>query len=563
MEISITEANARLTGPGTMFQMDETVIRGIPTKVWKAAPPSLRTVLDISRAHGSKDYLVYEDDRISFAEHYRRAATLAQRMVNDYGIQKGDRVALAMRNLPEWPMVFWATVSIGAVIVPLNAWWTAEELEYGLSDSGAKLLFCDGERMERITPLLPRLKQLQGVVVARHTGEIPAAVRHFNDVLGELPDKAVLPPATIAPDDDATIFYTSGTTGKPKGALGTHRNICQNLISGAFLRLRAGILRGDPPGSGLPTVAPSMLLSVPLFHVTGCHGFLCGITIAGGKLVMMYKWDPVRAIELIEQEKISTFGGVPAMVWQVLECPELPKHDLSSVTHVAYGGAPAAPELVRRIKETFPKVEPGNGYGMTETSALCTSNSAEEYLRKPDSVGCPAPVTEIKIVNSEGRQLPAGAVGELWVKGPNVVKGYWNKPEATAETFTDGWLHTGDLARIDEEGYLYIVDRAKDMLIRGGENIYCVEVEDALYSHPAVMDAAVFGVPHRILGEEPAAVVQIAPGHEVSEEDLKAHVRQHLAHFKVPIKIELRREPLPRNPNGKILKRQLKEEFIL
>jgi len=250
------------------------------------------------------------------------------------------------------------------------------------------------------------------------------------------------------------------------------------------------------------------------------------------------------------------------MVWQVLECPELPKHDLSSVTHVLMAVRRQHLNWCAGSRRPSPRSKPGNGYGMTETSALCTSNSAEEYLRRPDSVGCPAPVTEIKIVDSEGRELPAGAVGELWVKGPNVVKGYWNKPEPTAETFTEGWLHTGDLARIDEEGYLYIVDRAKDMLIRGGENIYCVEVEDALYSHPAVMDAAVFGAPHRILGEEPVAVVQIAPGHEVTEEDLKAYVRQHLAHFKVPVKIELRREPLPRNPNGKILKRQLKEEFI-
>jgi len=561
MPITIEQANEQLTSKPGMFNYEEAEIRGITTRVWKAAPPSLRTVLDISRAHGAKDYLIYEDERWSFIKHYQAVAALATRLVEDLGIQKGDRIALAMRNLPEWPMVFWASVSIGAVIVPLNAWWTGDELEFGLIDSGASVLFCDAERYERISPHLNRLPALKKIIVARSSAALPEGVADFLAFRGPLPEKPVLPKAILLPDDDATLFYTSGTTGKPKGALGTHRNICQNLISGAFVRMRASVLRGEDPAAGMPMVAPSMLLSVPLFHVTGCHGFLVGVTLAGGKLVMMYKWDAQRAIELIEQEKISTFGGVPSMVWQVLENPDLPNHDLSSVTNIAYGGAPAAPELVKRIKQTFPKVDPGNGYGMTETSALCTSNSAEEYQRRPDSVGCPAPVTQIKIMGGNGQEMPCGEVGELWVKGPNVIKGYWNRPEANAETFTEGWLHTGDLARIDHEGYLYIVDRAKDMLIRAGENIYCVEVEDALYNHPAVMDAAVIGIPHRVLGEEVGAIVQIAPGQQVTEEQLKAHVAGQLARFKVPIRIEMRNEPLPRNANGKILKSQLKKEF--
>jgi len=561
MPITIEQANEQLTSKPGMFNYEEAEIRGITTRVWKAAPPSLRTVLDISRAHGAKDYLIYEDERWSFIKHYQAVAALATRLVEDLGIQKGDRIALAMRNLPEWPMVFWASVSIGAVIVPLNAWWTGDELEFGLIDSGASVLFCDAERYERISAHLSRLPALKKIIVARSSAALPEGVADFLAFRGPLPEKPVLPKAILLPDDDATLFYTSGTTGKPKGALGTHRNICQNLISGAFVRMRASVLRGEDPAAGMPMVAPSMLLSVPLFHVTGCHGFLVGVTLAGGKLVMMYKWDAQRAIELIEQEKISTFGGVPSMVWQVLENPDLPNHDLSSVTNIAYGGAPAAPELVKRIKQTFPKVDPGNGYGMTETSALCTSNSAEEYQRRPDSVGCPAPVTQIKIMGGNGQEMPCGEVGELWVKGPNVIKGYWNRPEANAETFTEGWLHTGDLARIDHEGYLYIVDRAKDMLIRAGENIYCVEVEDALYNHPAVMDAAVIGIPHRVLGEEVGAIVQIAPGQQVTEEQLKAHVAGQLARFKVPIRIEMRNEPLPRNANGKILKSQLKKEF--
>jgi long-chain acyl-CoA synthetase len=276
---------------------------------------------------------------------------------------------------------------------------------------------------------------------------------------------------------------------------------------------------------------------------------------------MMYKWDPERALELIERERINSFGGVPAMVWQVLESPSFSKRDLSCVTSVGYGGAPAAPELVRRIQEAFPKVSPGQGYGLTETSSVTTLNGGADYIAKPDSVGPPVPVVDVKIVDQAGRELPVGEVGEIWIRGPNVVSGYWNKPEATAETITDGWLHSGDLGRVDEEGFVYVLDRAKDMLIRGGENIYCVEVESVLYDHPAVMDAAVVGLSHRVLGEEVAAVVQVVAGREVTEKELQDFVGSRLAAFKVPVRIELRSEPLPRNANGKILKRQLKDEM--
>jgi long-chain acyl-CoA synthetase len=232
------------------------------------------------------------------------------------------------------------------------------------------------------------------------------------------------------------------------------------------------------------------------------------------------------------------------------------------VLSIGYGGAPAAPELVRRIKQVFPDVSASNGYGLTETSAITTSNGGIDYERKPDSIGLPMPICDLKVVAADGAELPAGAVGELCIRGPNVVKGYWNKPEATAASFRDGWLHTGDVVRIDEEGFVYVLDRAKDMLIRGGENVYCVEVEDVLYQHPAVMDAAVIGIPHRVLGEEVGAVVQVTPGSEVTPELLRAYAAQHLAAFKVPVHIEIRSEPLPRNANGKILKRQLKRELF-
>ncbi len=560
---SVAEVHRTLTAPGGPFETEEREVLGQRMRVWKAAPASLRVVLELSRLHGEKPFLVYEDERLSFQEHFRASAQIAHALVGRFGVRKGDRVAIAMRNFPEWSIAFWGAAAAGAVVVPLNAWWTGDELEYGLADSGSLVLFADAERAARLAPHLERLRELRHVVVAR-SGDEPIApeLLRFEDVLGAPAPDVTLPPVTLEPDDDATLFYTSGTTGRPKGALGTHRNICTNLVSLAFSAVRTTIRSGEPmPALGAPRPQSAQLLSVPFFHATGCHSILCANLAFGGKLVMMYKWDPERAIELIERERISAFGGVPAMVWQVLESSSFARHDLSSVTSVGYGGAPAAPELVRRIKESFPKVSPGQGYGLTETSSVTTMNGGEDYVRKPDSVGVPVPICEVKIVDEKGREVPVGQIGEVWIKGPNVVKGYWKKPEATAETFTDGWLHSGDLGRVDEEGFLYIADRAKDMLIRGGENVYCVEVESVLYDHPAVMDAAVVGIPHRVLGEEVGAVVQLAPGREVTERELQDHVAAHLAGFKVPVKIELRREPLPRNPNGKILKRQLKDEM--
>ncbi|HUI26214.1 MAG TPA: class I adenylate-forming enzyme family protein [Candidatus Kryptonia bacterium] len=559
MAPSIAEVTALLTQPGEMFEIEERNIRGILTKTWKNAPSSLRMVLEMSRLHGDKPFLVYEDERTSFEQHFRRCARLARVMVEDWGLRKGDRIAIAMRNFPEWSIAFWAAAAVGAVVVPLNAWWSGEELEYGLGDSGSRFLFCDGDRARRIAPHLGALA-IERIAIARG-GEMIAHATPFAPLIADAAADVTFPDVPLDAEDDATIFYTSGTTGRPKGALGTHRNICGNLMSLAFAQARGAIRSGAPFPPPADQPQPAQLISVPFFHATGCHSVLAANTAFGGKLVMIYKWDPERALELIERERISSFGGVPAMVWQVLESPSFAKHDLSCVRSVAYGGAPAAPELVRRIKEAFPNVAPGNGYGLTETSSVSTFNGGADYERKPDSVGLPVPVCEIRIAGPDGHDLPIGEVGEIWIKGPNVVKGYWNKPEATAETFTDGWLHSGDLGRVDDEGFVYIVDRAKDMVIRGGENVYCVEVESVLYDHPDVIDAAVIGIPDKILGEEVAAVVQVRSGSRVTQEDLQRHVAQHLAAFKVPVRIALRGEPLPRNANGKILKAQIKQEM--
>jgi long-chain acyl-CoA synthetase len=409
------------------------------------------------------------------------------------------------------------------------------------------------------------------MVVARAESVVPGPAVRFEDVIGDAtsadPDghaAVALPDVTIDPDDEATIFYTSGTTGKPKGALGTHRNICTNFMSLAFGAARGAMRAGKDASSiaGEAGQQAAHLLSVPFFHATGCHSILVANLIAGNKIVLMHKWDPERALELIERERVTTFGGVPAMVWQVLESPDFAKRDISSVRNIGYGGAPAPPELVRRIDAMFPGRIPTNGYGLTETSSVTTLNSGADYLRKPDSVGVPVAVVDVKVVGESGDALPAGEIGELWIKGPNVVAGYWNKPAETAATFTDGWLHSGDVARVDDEGFVFIVDRAKDMVIRGGENVYCVEVEAALFEHPAVTDAAVIGVPHHVLGEEVGAVVVLKPGAHATADELRAHVAERLAAFNVPTHIWFRDEPLPRNPAGKVLKRELKDEVL-
>jgi long-chain acyl-CoA synthetase len=559
----IAEVHAMLTAPGSPFELDEAVVRGVPLRVWKAAPPSLRAVLESSRQRGEELFLVYEDEGVSYARHFAEVATLARRLVDDLGVQKGDRVAIAMRNFPEWSVAFWAATAAGAVAVPLNAWWTAGELEYGLQDSGSRILFCDAERHDRLADRLGSLG-LDGVVVARPVGPLAAGARPFDDVLGEVDPAAELPDVALDPDDDATIFYTSGTTGFPKGALGTHRNICTNLMSLAFGQARGALRSGADPAA--PTGGGGQnayLLSVPFFHATGCHSILVANLAFGGKIVIMYKWDPERALELIERERVTTFGGVPSMVWEVLESPSLATRDISSVRSIGYGGAPAPPELVRRIEAMFPGRTPSNGYGLTETSSVTTINSGADYQRHPDSVGVPVPVVDVQVVDELGEPQPVGAVGELWIRGPNVVKGYWGKPEATAESFTDeGWFHSGDVARVDEEGFVFIVDRAKDMVIRGGENVYCSEVEAALFEHPAVTDAAVIGVPHQVLGEEVGAVVRLRAGASATVEELQDHVRERLAGFKVPAHIWVRDEELPRNPAGKVLKRALKDELV-
>jgi acyl-CoA synthetase (AMP-forming)/AMP-acid ligase II len=553
--MSLQEAHARLTAPGAQFETTEIPIRGVATRVWKHVPATAAQAFMQARRHGGREFLVYQDERVSF-DGFARASLALAAMLKDRGLCRGDRVALVMRNLPEWPVVFMGALLAGAIIVPLNAWWSGTELGYGILDCGARFVFADAERLARLKDLPPAMEH---IFVARAANP-PPGVTVLEDVIGapahwrDLPDRP-MPDVALAPEDDATIFYTSGTTGAPKGALGTHRSLTTNIFAMPFSNARNQLRRGQEPRAA--TNQRVTLIAVPFFHVIGSLSILLPNMVAGGKLVMMRKFEPRQAFELIAREKVTVTGGVPAMATALLE--QAADHDVSSLELVTFGGAPAPASLAAQIRARLGAM-PGQGWGMTETSATCTSHSGEDYLHRPASCGPPLPVGRLKIMK-DGIEQPSGMAGELWAFGPNVVKGYWNRPEATAEVFQDGWLKTGDLAMLDGEGFCTILDRALDMLIRGGENIYCAEVENVLIQHPAVADAALVGLSHPHLGEVPAALVQLRPGADVSEAALRAFAAERLAAFKVPVQVRFSPDALPRNAAGKLEKIRLRQMF--
>ena len=563
--VGIAETYRILTAPGAPFEMETIEVRGRPTRVYKNAHRDLRAIFDASRAWDDRVFIVYEDEEITYRAHYRAASALASKLIEGYGVQKGDRVAIAMRNFPEWPLAFWAAVSIGAIAVPLNAWGTGDDLAFGLRDSGSIVAIVDAERLERLQTHRSGAHGAR-LIAARTPREKLGEATALEDLIGpqsgyaELPDQAP-PDRAIHPDDDATILYTSGTTGRPKGALGTHRNITCNLVNITFTGARATIRRGDP----LPAPSATQkvhLLPVPFFHVTGCHSAMIPAVANGSKIVLIYKWNAEKALELIELERVTTLSSVPSMARQLIESPDFDNRDLSSLEGVSYGGAAAAPELARKISRLFPGKFAGQGYGATETSSVSTSNSAEDYLARPDSVGPATPGCDLRVIDLNGDALPAGEIGELEIYGGNIVKGYWNNPEATANAFHDGWYNTGDIVRMDQEGFVYLLDRAKDVLIRGGENIYCVEIEDTLLSHPDIIDAAVVGIPDRVLGDLVGAVVQLKPGAKLTPDEILDHLRPRLAAFKLPVRVDIRADEMPRTASGKIVKTVLRKEML-
>ncbi|WP_370274615.1 class I adenylate-forming enzyme family protein [Hyphomonas atlantica] len=554
----LLKAREELTGPGGEFEIVEAEVLGNRLRVYKNAPPSVREVWLSTLQFPERDYLVYQDERWTYAEAHRDVASAAAWMA-EQGVKPGDRVAIAMRNYPEWMLLYWACVATGVVVVGMNAWWTPEEMDYALKDSEPKVLFADSERLERalsIDGVTDRMK-----VVGVRAPDAPAPVIQWSDVLAHGGD---LPQVTVDPDSDACIFYTSGTTGFPKGAQLTHRGCVSNLLNMAFsaasTTLATARATGEMPPPPEEAPVPVGLITTPLFHVTAnnCAAYL--ITAAGGKIVLMYRWDAGEALKLVETEKVTAMSGVPIMARELINHPDFATTDTSSLQTLGGGGAQLPPDLVHKIDSSVETARPNTGYGMTETCGIITSVSADFFIDKPDSAGPAMPNFEAKCVNELGETLPQGEVGELWVKGSSVIKGYINRPEATAESITDGWLHTGDIARIDEDGFIFIVDRKKDMVLRGGENVYCAEVEAAVYRHPSVAECSVFGVPDDRLGEEVGVAIVLKPGEDVSADALREHCAGIMAKHKVPRYVWLL-TALPRNASGKFVKRDLKEQL--
>ena len=549
-----------LTAPGAPFELVVQEVRGTPLKVFKNAPPNVRAIWLSTATFADRTYLVFENERITYAEAHILVASIAN-WLHAHGVKRGDRVAIAMRNFPEWMLIYWACVSVGVTVVGMNAWWTAEEMSYGFKDAQPKVAFVDPERMARIAE---RPEMVEGISLVAVRAPATAGYVAWSDVIAT---GGTMPVAEIDPDDDACIFYTSGTTGFPKGAQLTHRGCVANLFnmmfSGQAQALATQRATGVAPDPNAPVPVPIALLTTPLFHVTANNCGAYATTAAGGTIVLMYKWDAGEALRIIEAEKVTSMSGVPTMAREVLTHPDFASRDTSSLLSLGGGGAQVPPDLVHKIDAQVKTARPNTGYGMTETCGIITAIAADFFVDRPDSAGPAMPAFEARCVDDDGNTVPLGQVGELWVRGSPVIKGYINRPEATAETITDGWLHTGDIARMDEDGFIYIVDRKKDMVLRGGENIYCAEVEANLYRHPAVAECSVFGVPDERLGEEVGVAIVLRPGHSATPDELREHCASIAAKHKTPRYIWIREEALPRNASGKFLKRELRDTLRL
>ncbi len=555
----LKQAREELTGPGGDFEIVEADVLGRRVRTYKNAPASVRDLWLSTAQFADRTYLVYGDERLTYAEAHARVDAAAAWLWAQ-GVRPGDRVAIAMRNYPEWLLVYWVCVSIGVAAVGMNAWWTGEEMAYALDDSRPKAIFVDAERLARLRERPPTT---DAPLVVGVRLDIDGSVVPWSEVIAH---GGALPDVTVDPDADACIFYTSGTTGFPKGAQLTHRGCVTNLLNMAYGGASIALATSRATGVALPTEPPAppvTLLTTPLFHVTANNCGAYATTAAGGKLVLMYRWDAGEALRLIERERVTSMSGVPTMARELINHPDFATTDTSSLIALAGGGAQVPPDLVLKIEQQVGAARPGTGYGMTETCGIITSVSGDFFVDRPDTAGPAMPSYEAKCVDDEGETVAPGAIGELWVKGAAVIKGYINRPEATAAAITDGgWLHTGDVARIDENGFIFVVDRKKDMVLRGGENVYCAEVEANLYRHAAVAECCVFGVPDDRLGEEVGAAVVLKVGERLGEDALREHCAAIMAKHKIPRYLWLLDEPLPRNASGKFVKREIRERLL-
>jgi long-chain acyl-CoA synthetase len=555
MATQYDEIVRQLTGPGAPFEIEISETRGLPMRNWKNRERSMREKIANASLRGDAEFLVWGEQRISYGQFARLVWGCARNLEQRYGFRHGDRLSVLSYNCPDWLVTLFGATSLGGIGVGLNGWWTSREIEYGLGDSGSRFLVVDENLYPRVAPILSELEQLEHVFYigeAPPPGTIP--IENINQPCGEAPENPV------TEDDPFVMLYTSGTTGRPKGCLTTHRGTIAQVTGIIF----SGVATALAEGAGkLPTSGSKQIINLmtsPLFHVSGLHSNFCtGLTI-GSKLVFTKgKFDPEQVMALIEREKITIWGAIPTMLHRVVHHDKLEDYDLSSLKSISFGGAPTPPETIDRARQVLP-IEPSfaNAYGLTETSGVATMNGGKDLLDRKTSAGRPMPLLDLKIVDGDGEEQPPGQPGELWFFGPLITPGYWNRPEATAETVIDGWLRTGDLGYRDQEGFVFLVDRTKDIILRGGENVYCGEIENVLAEHPEIDEAAVIGVPDPELGERVKAVVVRTRGASLGEDEVRRHVAAHLAAFKVPESVEFRDTRLPRNPAGKILKNILR-----
>jgi acyl-CoA synthetase (AMP-forming)/AMP-acid ligase II len=538
-----------LLAPGAPFEVGEEEVLGERVRVFVNRPRSLRDMLLRAREFGDAEYMVFRDGnserRYTFRDHEQLVASAAAAFSDRFGVGPGDRVAILAANCPEWVISFWATVSLGAICVGLNGWWTEDEIRYAVGHSKPKLLITDRKRAARI----------KGDI------DVPMVVveDEFDALLGAYPN-AALATQPIGESDPAVILYTSGTTGRSKGVVHTHGNMT-NMLMVAFFH-GARLMAANPKQADLPQLPNTILVTSPLFHVSGLHCAAMTGLAGGAKTVWpMGRFDPGTILELIEREKVTGWGYTATMLKRLVSHPGVDHCDLSSLRSVGGGGSPISAPLLERARELFPQCSHtmGVGYGLTEGTAFATLNAGEELTNDPASVGRPVPTVDVEIRDEHGKPLPEGEEGEIYLHGPLVMREYWEDPEATAKAIKPGrWLNTGDVGRF-ENGRLYITSRKRDLILRGGENVYPFEIEERLQAHPAVAEAAVIGVDHEDLGEEVKAVVVFHQGREITTDELRRWVTEALAYYKVPSRWEVRNAPLPRNATGKVLKQLLRD----
>ena len=541
-----------------MFELQKKTIRGNEYNVFVNVPQNLYEYFQFALIHGEWEFLAYEDESYKYQEVLNNAAGLAHVLVDKYGLKKGDAVAFSMRNYPEWIYSYMAVTSIGCVAVPLNSWWQGEELDYGITHSEAKVFIGDDERLQRLEGFVENTPRIS---VRCQTNDFTNTVA-FEELVKP---KESFPQVEIDPEDDASIMYTSGSTGYPKGVVTTHRSIINTPVAWAFLATMASQLESDGGETFVQAESPCTLAAVPLFHVTGSHSNFLLSLVSATRIVLMYKWDPLKAIQLIEKYRVTSFSGVPTMTQDIITASEAnPDTDVSSLVSLGGGGAARPPEQIKSQEKNHPTKIAGVGYGLTETNAAGTNASGKLLYDKPDTAGFPTPlIHELKIIDEEGKEVSTGETGEVCIKSASNFRCYLKNEEATTEALdSKGWFRSGDVGCLDEDGFLYIKDRIKDIVIRGGENIACLEIEAILSEHPSILEASVFGVPDERLGENLATRIALKPGKTATETEISSFLEEKIAKFKIPSYIWFQEEELPRIASGKTAKKQMREEAI-